>query len=92
MLTASLAYAQAFTHALYNLAAYPQYLEPLREEVESVVAVDGWSKASMAKMRKLDSFLKESMRLADGSLSASAPSLLVSFASSSLPPSPPRAQ
>ncbi|TBU42680.1 cytochrome P450 [Dichomitus squalens] len=58
----------AFTHALYNLAAYTQYMEPLREEVESVVAEEGWSKASIGKMRKLDSFLKESMRLADGSL------------------------
>ncbi|KAH9854862.1 cytochrome P450 [Lenzites betulinus] len=57
-----------FTHALYNLAAQPEYLQPLREEVESVVAEDGWSKASLGKMRKLDSFLKESMRLADGTL------------------------
>lgn len=62
---------QTFTHALYNLAAQPEYLQPLREEVESVVAEDGWSKASLGKMRKLDSFLKESMRLADGTLSAS---------------------
>ena len=59
---------QTFTHALYNLAAYTQYIEPLREEVEEVVAAEGWSKASLGKMRKLDSFLKESMRLADGSL------------------------
>nr|VWO96344.1 Putative calcium-binding protein [Ganoderma boninense] len=57
----------AFTHALYNLAAYTQYITPLREEVESIVAAEGWSKASIGKMRKLDSFFKESMRLADGS-------------------------
>ena len=62
---------QTFTHALYNLAAYTQYIEPLREEVEEVVAAEGWSKASLGKMRKLDSFLKESMRLADGALRAS---------------------
>ena len=43
-------------------------MEPLREEVESIIAEEGWSKASIGKMRKLDSFLKESMRLADGSL------------------------
>ncbi|KAM5542434.1 hypothetical protein V8D89_003893 [Ganoderma adspersum] len=57
----------AFTHTLYNLAAYTQYIAPLREEVESVVAAEGWSKASIGKMRKLDSFFKESMRLSDGS-------------------------
>ncbi|KAI1791098.1 cytochrome P450 [Ganoderma leucocontextum] len=58
----------AFTHALYNLAAYTQYIAPLREEVESIIAEEGWSKASIGKMRKLDSFFKESMRLADGAL------------------------
>nr|VWO96347.1 Uncharacterized protein [Ganoderma boninense] len=57
----------AFTHALYNLAAHTQYIAPLREEVENIVAAEGWSKASVGKMRKLDSFFKESMRLADGS-------------------------
>lgn len=36
----------------------------MREEVETVVAQDGWSKASLQKMRKVDSFLKESQRLA----------------------------
>ena len=59
---------QAFTHALYNLATYTQYIAPLREEIESVVSREGWSKASIGKMRKLDSFFKESMRLADGAL------------------------
>ncbi|KAI0758034.1 cytochrome P450 [Fomes fomentarius] len=58
----------AFTHALYNLAAHTQYIQPLREEIEGIVREDGWSKLSLGKMRKLDSFLKESMRLADGAL------------------------
>ena len=53
-------------------------MEPLREEVESIIAEEGWSKASIGKMRKLDSFLKESMRLADGALSASPPSRMMS--------------
>jgi len=52
----------AFTHTLYNLAAMPQYIQPLREEVEAVVAKDGWSKMSLTKMRKLDSFIRESLR------------------------------
>jgi hypothetical protein len=33
------------THALYHLAANPElWLQPLREEVEQVVAEDGWTK------------------------------------------------
>jgi len=55
--------SMSFTHALYHLAAEPQYLAPLREEVETVVKQDGWSKVSMTKMHKLDSFLKESQRI-----------------------------
>ncbi|KIK79214.1 hypothetical protein PAXRUDRAFT_161911 [Paxillus rubicundulus Ve08.2h10] len=51
-----------FTQALYNLAANPQYMQPLREEVELIVEKDGWSKEALAKMHKVDSFLKESQR------------------------------
>nr|VWO98890.1 Uncharacterized protein [Ganoderma boninense] len=50
------------SHVLYDLAANPEYMEPLREEVEAITATDGWTKAAMGKMRKLDSFLKESQR------------------------------
>lgn len=53
---------QSFTHALFNLAAMPHYIHPLREEVEAIINEEGWSKASLDKMRKLDSFLKESQR------------------------------
>ncbi|KAF9235150.1 cytochrome P450 [Melanogaster broomeanus] len=56
-----------FTQALYNLAANPQYMQPLREEVESIVESEGWSKDALAKMRKIDSFLKESQRM-EGSI------------------------
>ena len=54
---------QSFTHALFCLAANSQYLQPLREEVEAIIQKDGWSKASLAKMRKVDSFLKECQRM-----------------------------
>ena len=54
---------QSFTHALYHLAASPELLQPLREEVEAVIANDGWTKAAMGKMRKLDSFMRESQRI-----------------------------
>ncbi|KAF8697278.1 hypothetical protein AX14_001385 [Amanita brunnescens Koide BX004] len=51
------------THSLFNLATHPDYVQPLREEIESVLQEHGWSKASVAKMTKLDSFVKETMRL-----------------------------
>ena len=53
---------QSVTQALYDLAANPEYIQPLREEVESITATEGWTKAAMGKMWKLDSFLKESQR------------------------------
>ncbi|CAA7260277.1 unnamed protein product [Cyclocybe aegerita] len=56
--------ANAFTQALYDLACHPEYVEPLREEVESIVGSKGWSKESVANMRMVDSFIKESQRMA----------------------------
>ncbi|KAJ6568361.1 cytochrome P450 [Mycena vulgaris] len=52
-----------FTHLLFDLAANPSYIAPLREEVEAIVNAEGWTKASIGKMRKLDSMLRESQRL-----------------------------
>ncbi|KAH0837779.1 cytochrome P450 [Lanmaoa asiatica] len=58
--------SNAFTIALYNLAANPHYVQPLREEVEAIVEKEGWSRTSLSKMRKVDSFLKESVRMEGG--------------------------
>jgi len=55
--------SMTFTHALYELAAQPEYLPPLREEIEAVVEQYGWSKLALIHMNKLDSFFKESQRL-----------------------------
>lgn len=35
----------------------------MREEIEAVVAADGWTKIAMGKMNKLDSFLRECQRM-----------------------------
>ncbi|KAI5119872.1 hypothetical protein M0805_008543 [Coniferiporia weirii] len=59
---ASVHTTSTFTHALFHLAARPEYIEPLREEAERVIETEGWTKAAMGKMRKIDSFLKESQR------------------------------
>ncbi|KAM5452933.1 hypothetical protein McanMca71_007525 [Microsporum canis] len=52
-------------HALFHLAAAPEYMAPLREEVATVLAEEGniTSKNAMMKLRKLDSFLRETQRL-----------------------------
>ncbi|KAF9445324.1 cytochrome P450 [Macrolepiota fuliginosa MF-IS2] len=51
------------THVLFNLATYTSYVEPLREEITTVIKEHGWNKVAIEKMRKLDSFIKESERL-----------------------------
>ncbi len=54
---------QSFTHALFWLAGHPEWAAILREEVKHVIGLEGWSKASISKLWKLDSFLKESQRI-----------------------------
>ena len=53
----------AATHAVFDLYANPEYITPLREEIESALIEDGgWDKSVLVKLRKMDSFLKESQR------------------------------
>jgi cytochrome P450 len=52
------------TQALYDLIARPDYLEPLREEIQ-VTFQNGWenaTKASLDAQWRLDSFMRESQR------------------------------
>lgn len=54
------------SNVLYDLAAHPEYIAVLREEVERISAEepDGKiRKKTMPKLRKLDSFIKESQRV-----------------------------
>lgn len=63
----------AVTSALYDFAAHPEFIQPLRDEIQQVIDEDGYDvdgdglkklkKSSMPKLWKLDSFLKESQRL-----------------------------
>ncbi|KAK7703321.1 hypothetical protein SLS57_010970 [Botryosphaeria dothidea] len=50
-------------HAIYDLAARPEYAEPLREEIRSNSVNGKLDKHSIAQLKKLDSFIKESQRL-----------------------------
>ena len=47
---------------MFYLAAHPEWLGPLREEVEAITKAEGWTKDSVNKMVKVDSFLRESQR------------------------------
>ncbi|KAG8831335.1 hypothetical protein FRC18_006753 [Serendipita sp. 400] len=51
------------THIIYWLLARPEYIAPLREEIESVTSRLGWTKNGISMMPKLESFMKECMRL-----------------------------
>ncbi|KAF8869636.1 cytochrome P450 [Gymnopilus junonius] len=58
--------ASILSDVLLNLATYPEYAAPLREEVERIIETEGWTKASIAKMRKVDNFVKETMHIGTG--------------------------
>jgi len=70
--------AMATTHAVYDLIANPEFIPELREEIEHVIACDGYEsrndgtkrlkKSSFPKLQKLDSFMKESQRFSPPSL------------------------
>jgi hypothetical protein len=57
---------QAVTQSLYDLATHPEYVTDMRDEAETIITEDGWTKAAMQRMHKIDSFLKESQRLNSG--------------------------
>lgn len=62
----------ATTHAILDLAARREYIQPLRDEIDEIRAADGdemdgdgfvrFKNESINKLRKLDSFMKESQR------------------------------
>ncbi|KAK3177962.1 hypothetical protein OEA41_000094 [Lepraria neglecta] len=55
--------AAAPSQLIYDLCAMPEYVEPLRKEVESVLDPDGnIDKKSFGQLVKLDSIMKESQR------------------------------
>ncbi|KAJ0311102.1 hypothetical protein COL516b_001805 [Colletotrichum fioriniae] len=66
----SLAFASTHTtvdllcNVLYDLAAHPECISPMREEIDKVLTEDGgWKKTTLYKMRLMDSFLKETQRM-----------------------------
>lgn len=58
------------TNIMYDLAAYPEYIQPLRDEIRAVAAEDGvLKKTSLLKLKLMDSVMKESQRMHPLSLS-----------------------
>lgn len=54
------------TNILYNLSVAREYLDPLREEVRTILAdtkPEGMNSRALRRMEKLDSFMKETIRL-----------------------------
>ncbi|MCJ1238938.1 hypothetical protein MMC14_006930 [Varicellaria rhodocarpa] len=53
-------------HVLYDLTARPEYVDPIRDEIKQVILEDGdwmqWQKPTFSKLRRLDSFMRESQR------------------------------
>jgi cytochrome P450 len=56
---------QTLTNVLYRLISNPEYVESLRHDVETAVSKEGWTKAGMDKMHKIDSFIRETQRVDD---------------------------
>jgi hypothetical protein len=71
---------QMLTQVFYRLVDNPEYVEPLRKEVEAVVAEEGWTKAGIDKMHKFGSFIREMQRLDVQGICSSAPILIFSVA------------
>lgn len=73
--------------AMFDLVAHPEYIEPLRDELRQAKdSNDGWSKASISKLRKMDSFIKESQRFRPPGLGMLLPHLKPSKLHHSHPP------
>jgi hypothetical protein len=56
--------------AVYDLAAHPEWTDVLREEMEQVLTEERkegsevvWTRSMITKLKKLDSFFKESLRV-----------------------------
>lgn len=55
----------AIAHAVFDLCARAEYVDALRLEAQTALAQDNgeWQLATIKKLHRLDSFLKESQRI-----------------------------
>ncbi|KAH6714225.1 cytochrome P450 [Leptodontidium sp. MPI-SDFR-AT-0119] len=59
--------SRLLTHVVYSLAQYPEYALILRKEIEEIKSGVGddaeWTVETLGRLKKLDSFMKETMRM-----------------------------
>lgn len=61
--------SMAITHVIHDLCEHEEYTKVLHEEIEEVLLKDGgWQRDTHEKLRKMDSFPKESQRFAPPTL------------------------
>jgi cytochrome P450 len=51
------------TQAIYRASIHEEYVNPMREEIKTVIAEGGWTHSAISRMVKVDSFLRECMRI-----------------------------
>ncbi|KAL4886429.1 cytochrome P450 [Aspergillus karnatakaensis] len=76
--------SNALTYLVFDLASYPEHIEPLRKELEEVLKGEKINKENIQKLKKLDSFIRESQRLSPPSL-ANMPRIVTSPSGLKLP-------
>jgi cytochrome P450 len=54
--------SESIAQVLIDICRNPEIIEPLRQEIITVVAENGWTHAGIQKLRLMDSLLKESQR------------------------------
>ncbi|CAZ83812.1 unnamed protein product [Tuber melanosporum] len=54
----------SFLNAIFDLLAHPECIQPIREEMEAIISANNGvlDRVALRKMKKTDSFFKESMR------------------------------
>lgn len=55
--------ADALTHTMLEVLQKPEIIQPLRDEIISVLGTEDWSKRTFYKLRLMDSVLKEAQRM-----------------------------
>jgi cytochrome P450 len=65
--------SNALTYLIFDLASHPELIEPLRAELQDVLHGQSINKENIQRLKKLDSFIRESQRLSPPSLGTNDP-------------------
>ncbi|KAI9037685.1 cytochrome P450 [Aspergillus affinis] len=56
------------SQVIYDLCAHPEYIEPMREEIRTVLKEEGMTKPGLFKLKLMDSVIKETQRFKPGAM------------------------